>query len=136
MWNGIFTGTSIPLLTSVANFTEVRHTVLAGNLANLDTPGYQAMDLPVEDFRAHLRRALAEKNTAPLMSPGDRAYYLSAKPPDWSSQKRPFLRHDGNDVSIEEQVSEMVKNQMLHNTALTIMASQFRLLLTAISERV
>ncbi len=136
MWNGIFTGTSIPLLTRVANFTEVRHTVLAGNLANLDTPGYQAMDLPVEDFRAQLRRALAEKNTAPLMSPGDRTYYLSAKPPDWSSQKRPFLRHDGNDVSIEEQVSEMVKNQMLHNTALTIMASQFRLLLTAISERV
>ncbi|MBC7352972.1 MAG: flagellar basal body rod protein FlgB, partial [Thermogutta sp.] len=124
MWNGIFTGTSIPLLASVADFTEVRHTVLAGNLANLDTPGYQAMDLPVEDFRAHLRQALAEKNAVRFSSPGDRTYYLGAKPPNWSSEKRPFVRHDGNDVSVEEQVSEMVKNQMLHNTALTIMTSQ------------
>ena len=42
---GIFQSTTIPVLEQVVNFTEARHTVLAGNLANLHTPGYQARDL-------------------------------------------------------------------------------------------
>ena len=36
---------------------------------------------------------------------------------------------------MEHQVTEMVKNQMQHNLALSIMTSQFRLLQTAISGR-
>ena len=36
---------------------------------------------------------------------------------------------------MEFQVTEMVKNQLQHNTALTIMNSQFRLLQAVISER-
>lgn len=136
MINGIFAQTTIPLLTAVADFSQVRHTVLAGNIANLDTPGYQAMDLPVEDFQAQLRRAVAERNSPGLVSPGDLPYFSRARAPNWAAEKRPLTRHDGNDVSVEEQVSAMVKNQILHNTALAIMGSQFRLLLTAISERV
>ena len=46
------------------------------------------------------------------------------------------LYHDGTDVSLENQANEMAKNQMLHNLAITIMTSQFRVLQTAISERV
>lgn len=136
MWNQIFTGTTIPLLGTVADFAQVRHTVLAGNLANLDTPGYRTMDLPVEDFRAHLRKAITERHNPALVSPGDRASLATPRAPNWAKEKRPLVRHDGNDVSVEEQVSAMVKNQMLHDMALTIMGSQFRLLLTAISERV
>lgn len=136
MWNEIFAGTTIPLLSTVADFAQVRHTVLAGNLANLDTPGYQTVDLPVEDFRAHLRKAMAERRNLPLVSPGDRLSLATPRTPEWAREKRPLVRHDGNNVSVEEQVSAMVKNQMLHNTALAIMGSQFRLLLTAISERV
>ena len=32
-------------------FTEARHSVLAGNVANLDTPGYKTRDLSVETFQ-------------------------------------------------------------------------------------
>ena len=47
-----------------------------------------------------------------------------------------ILRHDGVDVSMENQVNEMVKNQQQHNLAVSIMSNQFRLLRAAISERV
>jgi flagellar basal-body rod protein FlgB len=47
-----------------------------------------------------------------------------------------ILRHDGGDVGLEQQVAEMSKNQTMHNLAISIMTSQFRLLQTAISERV
>jgi len=45
-------------------------------------------------------------------------------------------RHDGDDVSMEKQVNEMMKNQQQHNLAIGIMSAQFRLLRAAITERV
>jgi flagellar basal-body rod protein FlgB len=46
-----------------------------------------------------------------------------------------ILRHDGVDVSMENQVNQMVKNQQEHNMAVGILSNQFRLLRAAISER-
>ena len=47
-----------------------------------------------------------------------------------------ILYHDNSDVSMEQQVNEIVKNQTEHNLAIDIMAAQFRLLRAAITERV
>jgi len=47
-----------------------------------------------------------------------------------------ILRHDGVNVSIENQINQMVKNQQEHNMAAGILSNQFRLLRVAISERV
>jgi flagellar basal-body rod protein FlgB len=47
-----------------------------------------------------------------------------------------ILRHDDSNVSLEQQVAEMSKNQAQHNLALTILTNQYRLLQTAISERI
>jgi flagellar basal-body rod protein FlgB len=43
--------------------------------------------------------------------------------------------HDGSDVSVEHQVSELAKNQHLHSLAVSTMRSQFALLRAAITER-
>ena len=51
-------------------------------------------------------------------------------------EPKTILYHDESNVGVEFQVTEMVKNQMQHNLALSIMNNQFRLLQTAISERV
>jgi flagellar basal body rod protein FlgB len=47
-----------------------------------------------------------------------------------------ILRHDMGNVDMESQVTEMVKNEMQHNTALTILTDQFHQLQIAISEKV
>jgi flagellar basal body rod protein FlgB len=49
---------------------------------------------------------------------------------------RSIYRHDEGDVSMEQQVNELVKNQQQHNLAINIMSAQFRLLRAAITERV
>ncbi|MEZ6046931.1 MAG: hypothetical protein R3C11_15390 [Planctomycetaceae bacterium] len=54
MLNSIFDQTSIPLLEKVAQFGQKLHEVLAGNLANVDTPDYRPRDLPVDDFQQAL----------------------------------------------------------------------------------
>ena len=43
--------------------------------------------------------------------------------------------HDGSDVSLEHQVTELAKNHHLHSLAVTTMRSQFALLRAAITER-
>jgi flagellar basal-body rod protein FlgB len=135
--SGLFDGSTIPILEQVVNFSQARHNVLAGNIANLDTPGYRVRDLPPELFQARLREALAERDHSPaavgLASTADPAMRdpLSAV----GASLAGIVRHDDSNVSIEHQVAELAKNQLQHNLALAIMANQFRLLQSAISER-
>ena len=58
--------TQIPVLEQVVNFSQARHGVLAGNIANLDTPGYRVRDLSPELFQERLKAAIQAKNTPPV----------------------------------------------------------------------
>ena len=58
MLSSMFQSTTIPVLQEVVRFAQARHTVLAGNIANLDTPGYKVRDLSVEDFQGRLEAAI------------------------------------------------------------------------------
>ena len=46
-----------PVLEQVVNFAQARHGVLAGNIANLDTPGYRVRDLSPEKFESDSKQA-------------------------------------------------------------------------------
>ncbi len=136
MYEGLFQSTTIPILEQMVQFSQARHTVLAGNIANLDTPGYQAKDLSVGDFQARIREAVEARHAAGAeMSPGEMGASLATPMADVAKSSQVILRHDGCDVSLEGQVTEMVKNQMQHNLAVSIMQNQYHLLQTVISER-
>jgi flagellar basal-body rod protein FlgB len=140
MYSTLFKSTTIPVLQQAVQFNQARHVVLAGNIANMDTPGYQVRDLSVEDFQSQLQEVI-KKRHAPQQpaSIGMQMNGLSgAKQRDEAEvvrEPKTILYHDKSNVGVEYQVTEMVKNQMQHNMALTIMNNQMRLLETAISER-
>ena len=137
MYQTIFRSTTIPILEQAVGFAQTRHTVLAGNIANLDTPGYRVRDLSVEDFQARLKEAIRRRDEMPLArSPGLRTAERPAALAKVSKDAKTILYHDDSNVGIEYQVTEMVKNQLQHSLALSILTSQFRLLQSAISERV
>ena len=129
----LFQSTTVPLLEQVVNFTQARHGVLAGNLANLDTPGYRVRDLSPDLFQQRLKQALDASRYAMPAAPGETGYDRFA---EVKQSMKSILYHDQSDVSLEQQVMEISKNQMHHNLALTIMTNQFRLLQAAISEQV
>ena len=140
MFEGIFQSTTIPIMEQVVGFTEARQNVLAGNIANLDTPGYKVRDLSVEDFQNRLKQAVnARRHGATYRSPGQGPLAASSgrniNMGTIAKDSKTIMRHDGDNVGMEYQVSEMVKNQMRHNMALSIMVSQFRLLQAVISEK-
>ena len=58
MLPGLFDSTNIPILQEVISFAENRHHVLAGNVANVDTPGYRVRDLSVETFQKRLKEVI------------------------------------------------------------------------------
>lgn len=137
MLNRLFESSTVPAVTEAIHFAQARHNVLAGNIANADTPGYRVRDLDVEAFQHALGEALsARKGRSEETSPG----HFGGAPIDNLKHVRESLKnidfHDGTNVALEQQVAEMSKNQMMHNLAITILNSQFRLLQAAITERV
>ena len=132
----LFSSTTIPALGEVINFAQARHTALAGNIANWGTPGYTARDLSVEDFQTRLKEAIEARDEAPsTRSPGDVAAGHGRMIGQASDNSQGILYHDQSNDSVEFQVTEMVKNQLQHNLALSILTSQMRLLEAAVSER-
>jgi flagellar basal-body rod protein FlgB len=148
MLPSLLNSTTIPLLEQVVNFTEARHGVLAGNIANMDTPGYRTRDLSTEKFQTNLKEALAAQHSSGNASQESSKYgslpsfsgttadsnldpYRNVK-----DSLKDILYHDNSDVSMEQQVNEIVKNQTEHNLAIDIMTAQLRLLRAAVTERV
>jgi flagellar basal-body rod protein FlgB len=148
MLSSLFQSSSLPVLEQVVNFTEARHGVLAGNVANLDTPGYKTRDLSPALFQDRLKDAIETRNNPetnkyegdPFASPAENSQRqqkreLAAFRKVEDSMKS-ILRHDEGDVSMEQQVNQIMKNQQQHNLAINIMSAQFRMLRAAITERV
>ena len=147
MIDSLFHSTTIPVLEQVVAFTQARQGVLAGNVANLDTPGYKTRDLSPALFEEKLQEAIEKRARPATESPNPRSYtYESAASRvsdrqsveefrDVEESMKSILYHDESDVAIERQVTEIAKNQAKHNLALSLMISQFELLEAAITER-
>jgi flagellar basal-body rod protein FlgB len=137
------------VLERVAAFGERRHEVLAGNVANIDTPNYRMRDLPIAAFEQALNDALeklqeGQTSRHTISFAGMRSsaqtpnfdelfpasLFRAAEPPATN-----ITFHDGSNRSIEHQMMEMTKNAMMQNFALNVMLTQINLLQAAISER-
>ena len=126
--------TTIPILEKVVGFAQSRHTVLVGNLANADTPGYRVRDLSRDTFQERLKEVIDTRNT-PYATSADRVDHYDSAMREVNDSMRTLLFHDKSDVGLEQQVLEISKNRTMHNMAIAIMQNQFALLNVAISER-
>jgi flagellar basal-body rod protein FlgB len=137
-FRALFIGTTVPALQQVVNCNEARQALLAGNIANFDTPLYLARDMDVGNFKHKLALACERRHRPPGPFGPDwplKNGSASAVGDEWPVDNT-ILYHDLNNVGMEFQVTEMAKNNMEFNTAVSIMRHQMLLLQTAISERV
>src|SRR4029079_7600718 len=86
MLSSMFQSSSIPVLEQVVNFTEARHGVLAGNIANLDTPGYKTRDLSPALFQQRLKEAIETRHQPD--SPTSHGDAIGVSPYDTQPQQR------------------------------------------------
>ncbi|MGE3315594.1 MAG: flagellar basal body rod protein FlgB [Planctomycetaceae bacterium] len=153
MLQPLFDGSTIPLLEKAAVFGERRHDVLAGNIANIDTPNYKTRDLPLDAFQNALRAAVNRKHS-PMASgetagPGMHSAVSATSalqatslnelfPEDLfeaSEGPRGLTFQDANNRSIEAEFMEMTKNSMMQSFAVELMNAQMTLLQAVIREQ-
>src|SRR6185295_7727889 len=101
MLSQLFANSSITAAEEATYFAQARHNVLAGNIANLDVPGYKVRDLSVETFQKRLGEALSSRaQQTESASPG-----LTMHPGDGELRHvrdslKDILYHDGTNVSL------------------------------------
>ncbi len=125
----------IPLLQRMTDrmaWLGAREKVLAQNIANADTPGYQPKDVVPLDFEDHLQKLapVEPERTNPLHLVGT----IPPKDPiDSKKQKKTYeTAPAGNSVVIEEQMMKMSQTQADYNTMVNLYRKHLDMLKTAI----
>lgn len=112
-----------------------RQTLIASNLANLDTPGYRTRDF---SFEGAMKLALSRqtsptslKITHPMHLQGSSSPSL---PPSRDALQPNAERNDGNDVSLDRENMLLTRTQTHYQTASTFMQVELRKLYSMIRE--
>lgn len=109
---------NLVLLQKFLDVSAMRQTLVATNLANVDTPGYHTRDI---DFHGELQRALdgaSEETTSPFVVP---VRGLLARP-------------DGNNVNVDREAMLLAETQLQFKAATAILRVEFSEITTAIKE--
>jgi flagellar basal-body rod protein FlgB len=126
---------NIPLfqrLTERMGWLGTREKVLAENIANADTPGYQPKDVVPLDFEQHLKKLMPvePKRTDPKHLMGT---IPAADPVDSKKEKKPYeTAPAGNSVVLEEQMMKLSQTQADYNTVVNLYSKNVEMLKTAI----
>lgn len=104
-------------LESYLSLTNQRETVIASNMANVDTPGYRTKDV---DFQHELSRAMAApEGTSPHVAVQDVSGLLE--------------RPDGNNVDIDREAMKLSEVQLQYQMGTQLMKDRFHQIMTAIN---
>jgi flagellar basal-body rod protein FlgB len=113
----IFDPTQISLMRAISGAT-LRNTVLANNIANTDTPGFQPSEV---DFHTTLSQALAEGPEA------TEAVSFSPEQLDVGA-----LQADGNGVDGEAEAAKLAENGIELNALVQVANTRMQIMRTAL----
>lgn len=114
-----------------------RFSVLANNIANADTPKYQARDV---DFRSTLRTRLdASAGQQAMRTTSSRHFTLPGVPAGLTDPRQelayrvPVLpSEDGNTVDVQIEQAQIAANNLQTQAAMTFLSKRFEGLMTAV----
>ena len=117
------------LLQTFLDVQSRKAEVIAGNIANADTPGYTAKELQFDEF---LNEAIRQTDL-PLSE--QNAQNLSYKPEMKIVEQNPVsIGLDGNTVDVGREMSELAQTGGKFSFGAKMLQTRFRLLRTAINE--
>jgi flagellar basal-body rod protein FlgB len=97
---------------------SLREKLVAGNIANIDTPGYKTLDI---NFHSALERANQEMDPDPQPPPIQQVPGLIERP-------------DGNNVSLDRESVILAGIQLEYNVAVALLKQDFSSIQLAITE--
>ena len=101
----------IDLVGKALNIRNAYHKVIAGNIANVDTPGFKEKDI---DFKKQLERQMSYSG----------AVEIEESPQDSLA----FATLDENTVNMETQVMKLTENSMYYDALVQALGKKFSLM--------
>ncbi|MEC9374269.1 MAG: hypothetical protein VYC34_10515 [Planctomycetota bacterium] len=136
---------AIPVLSATMRMAGQRQRYISHNIANLSTPDFRPVDVPVAEFRDILSDAVDRRREKHDGVRGDLdlkqtrhfrtddAGHLNLRPSEVGDN---LLFHDRNDRSLESLMQDLVENAGAYRVAADLLRSRFDLLNAAIRERI
>ena len=104
MINALFVQPGYETAKKMMDVTALRHEAIASNLSNLETPNYKRIDL-APNFETQFKQALTS---------GDTSQLLSLTPSLAVDTNAVSQNHDGNTVTLEDELLAMNQNTLAH----------------------
>ena len=114
------TSNIIDIIDAGVRAESLRQKAIANNVANLETPGYRRVNVKFKELFAKA-----------LDSSG--AVDLSKIEPQIYQPENTAVKSNGNDVSLEVEVGEMVKNTLRHKAYIRLLQKKYQQIELAIS---
>jgi flagellar basal-body rod protein FlgB len=114
---------TIDTISDLVGARSQRHQVLASNVSNIDTPGYEPKDVDFESLVASMQG----KGIRMTRTNGK---HLPAATPGGSLS----VVRTGDKVDMDREMVTLAENHLMHNAAVEMLARKFRALQSAIRE--
>ena len=131
---GLFGG-SVSLLDNALTVRVKKHSVVASNIANIDTPNYKAFDIVVQEEMKKLggkKTSVGFKKThhAHLPARGEDMRIV----PTLLEPVENGIRKDKNTVDLDKSMADMAENTILYTALAQIVAKRFEGMKAVINE--
>ena len=113
--------TTTPMMQMLQGYLKVtsdRQQLVASNIANVDTPGYQTRDI---NFQSAMQQAMSDGNG------------LHLEPASVTVEGLPE-RPDGNNVNVDRESMLLSETQLQYQMGVQLIKDEFHRLLTAIKD--
>jgi len=114
---------TIGMLSDLVGARSQRHQVLASNVSNIDTPGYEPKDV---DFQ-NLIDSMQQKGVRMVRTHG-KHLPVQTQGGDLS------VVRTGDQVSLDREMVSIAENHLMHNAAVEMLARKFRGLQSVLRE--
>jgi flagellar basal-body rod protein FlgB len=112
------------LVAEMIRATAIRHRVLASNLANVETPGYEAQEVTFSKVLDELQGRGSAAATPPTTIQA-----VVIPDPEGSP------RRDGNKVDLDRQMVKLAQNTTWHTGLIQILTSRISMIKAAMRDR-
>lgn len=129
----VFNKLEIPRFEKFMNLSSLRHKLIASNVANVSTPGYEAKEI---DFDKEFARAVGEAHGLAGVTTHERHL------PIGEHQNRAPRVHttkvagdEMNSVDIDQEISHLAQNELMYTVAARLVKGKFEGLRNAITSK-
>jgi flagellar basal-body rod protein FlgB len=92
---------------------NLRQKAIANNIANLETPGYRRFEVKFEELLANAMNSSGPVN-------------LDDIEPEFYQPMQTAVKLNGNDVNLESEVGQMIKNSLRHTAFIRLLNKKYK----------